>query len=1141
MAHRSNQAVASQDQAAPQEPQDDPPPRRRFLIGWATALAALGVSSVLIGGGIWLARFSIAELLIGAALAERGADADFDVVALDLNHAVLNGVRFGAETAPDAAIAVVEARWGWRGLVPELRAVRLIEPRLRLRLDGAGRVSAGALDHIQGRPSARRTSIPVIRLDIVDGQALIEAPFGALEASFRADGVLGQDFTALAVINETNRPGEIYALSAGAAELNIASRDNTLHAQLYANAAALRWNALALDGASVRVAAQAPLDLSTYAVEAVWRADAIQAPRLDARAASGMIGAEATARQDGLDPQTWQAQAGARADRLTLADNTFFAPALDAHADGGDREGRGAWTLTAQRFAGLALTSAAPSAEGTFTLDWRDGAAIEAEARAVLAQSSLDARAQQRIRDAIPNLAQAPVGPTFAAAESALDRAADRFDLALPLRLRSDRTGAQLVLAAPAEARASSGARLRLSPLRQDAPAMRLELPALLLQGAVALELSGGGAPDMSLLLDSVAWAPDAPFEADGTLTLANWRNEGAEISADELGVGIVVQPNGYGAIDLRGPARVTGPLGDGQVRDLVAQLDLTAQWGDGWRVTPARTCLPMRLGGLDAAGLSFANGQFSLCALENTLIAADARGRLGGGFAIQALALQGRMAGPEGQPARLSSRRVTGRFSGVEGDVTLALVADAPTLAVEMGEARTLSVAMARLTADARIAESWRVDGAFEQGGLNDPALPGSVSAIAGRWSAAPEDGKPVIRVIAAEAALEANRPASDAELPLFNPMRLVGVDAVFRDGRINADGAVVLADGERQLAHFTARHIVSEGVGGADISAPDIMFGPDLQPYHVSELARGVVENVRGPASAEAGVVWTRTQLSTAALVRLNGVSLASATIPLIQDVRGEILFDDLFALTTPPGQEVRVGALNPGVAVENGRVRFQLLADGAITIEAAEFEFASGVLSMRPETFTLGEDEQEVLLTLRDVDASALIATLNIPDLEATGRIEGSFPLRLTRRSAIVTDGVLRAAPGGGRIAYTGQAGEQTTGVTRVAFDALRDFRYEVLSLTLNGDLNDEIVSDIEFTGENVGEPIDLSPVASLPGIGRVTMVGVPFRFNVKVTAPFRRLADTAATIIDPASLLNRERTETPEVDPEAQPPR
>jgi len=185
------------------------------------------------------------------------------------------------------------------------------------------------------------------------------------------------------------------------------------------------------------------------------------------------------------------------------------------------------------------------------------------------------------------------------------------------------------------------------------------------------------------------------------------------------------------------------------------------------------------------------------------------------------------------------------------------------------------------------------------------------------------------------------------------------------------------------------------------------------------------------------------------------------------------------------------------------------------------------------------TLGADETEVALYLRDVDAATLISELKVPDLEATGRIEGAFPLRLTRQSAIVTNGVLRAA-GGGRIAYTGQAGQATEGVTRVAFDALRDFRYEELALTLNGDLNGEVVSDIQFTGENAGEPIDLSSIADLPGIGRVTMLGVPFRFNVKVTAPFRRLADTAATIIDPGSLINR-RTSPPEVDQDDEEPR
>lgn len=1138
MAHRSNQAVASQDQAAPQPPQDDPPRRRRYLIGWVTALAALGVSTGLLGAGIWFTRFSIAELLIGAALSERGADADFEVVALDFNHAVLSSVRFGADNAPDAAVATVEAHWRWRGIVPEIRTLRVIEPRLRLRMDQRGRVSAGALDQLRGQPSARRPSLPALRLEIIDGQALIDAPFGALTATFSSDGVLGDDFSALAVIAETTRPGDTYALTQGAAELAIASQDGALGVRLYANAAALRWDGVEMDGASLRVLGRAPLDLSRVVFEAAWRAERASAPNLEARAALGVVSGDAAMREDALTPATWRAQAGASAERLTLAENTFAAPRFDTRANGDDVEGRGDWKLAAQRFEGLALISENPSGAGDFTLDWREALIADAQARLLLSQARMSARAQERIRDAFPNLPQAPVGPTFASAEAALDHAADRFDLVIPLRLRADGEGVRLLMTDAAEANSASGARLRLSPLRQDEPGVRLNLPELTLQGATALELSGGGAPSVALLLDTMGWAPQSPFEADGTLTLANWRHAGAEIAAEELGVSILVQPTGRGAIDLRGPARVTGPLGDGEVRNLTAALNISVQWGDGWRVAPARDCLPIQLGGLDAAGLSFADGRFSLCALENALIAADARGRLDGGFSIQGLALNGRMAGPEGQPARVSARRVTGRFGGVEGDVLLALAADSPALHIDMAEERDLDLVMARLTADARIDDSWRVEGAFERGGLTDPTLPGGVSAIAGRWSAAPEGDRPVIRVSAGEAMLQAD--AARDERPLFNPMRLVDVEAVLRDGEISAQGALLLNTPTHQLARFTAAHDISEGAGRADISAPDIVFSEGLQPYDITELARGVVENVRGPASIDASAVWTRETFQTGARVRLNGISLASATIPVIENVRGEIMFDDLFAMTTPPGQDVRVGLINPGVAVENGRVQFQLLRDGAISIEQAEFGFAAGVLSMQPEVITLGEDETEILLTLRDVDASALIATLKIPDLQATGRIEGSFPLRLTRQHAFINSGVLRAA-GGGRIAYTGAAGEHTEGVTRVAFDALRDFRYEVLSLTLDGDLNGEIISDIEFTGQNIGEPIDLSPVASLPGVGRVTMTGVPFRFNVKVTAPFRSLAQTAATIINPGSLIDPERLRQEEVDPEGEPPR
>jgi translocation and assembly module TamB len=167
--------------------------------------------------------------------------------------------------------------------------------------------------------------------------------------------------------------------------------------------------------------------------------------------------------------------------------------------------------------------------------------------------------------------------------------------------------------------------------------------------------------------------------------------------------------------------------------------------------------------------------------------------------------------------------------------------------------------------------------------------------------------------------------------------------------------------------------------------------------------------------------------------------------------------------------------------------------------------------------------------------------LLRTLNVPDLSATGELEGSFPLLLTRRSAFVEGGVIRAQGEGGVLSYTGQAGESATGVSRIAFDALRSFQYDQLSLTLDGDLNGDVVSSIAFSGHNSGRPVDLGPIAPIPGVGRVTVRGVPFDFQrPRVTAPFRRLAQTAATITDPGALINqsREQVEEPQepVDPD-----
>jgi hypothetical protein len=1100
---------------------------------------------LVLGGVVWLARFPIAEFFLGAALAERGVEADFKVVKLDFQNATVREVRVGPRAAPDVAIASVNLHWDWNGFSPVVTSLDLVRPELRLNLDGGGHLSAGALDHMKSGANAsqNRPTIPRLLLHIEDGRVRMRAPFGELSAAVEGDGALGRDFSARAELAPTSAGSGAFTINNAVGELIVVSRDGGAEFRLSADIDALAWKGAHFDNFELRAMGRAPTDLSRYSLEAAWRLGGAHTDALDAHASSGAVSLAAVTRADSMAPTTWRAQAHANALRFASGDLQVERARLDGHIEGNNLQGSGRWTIAGDTFAGLSMVSTRPVAEGALNVDLAGAGAAESVGRIMLARTHLDRSGERTLGEALPELGGAPVGPTFAKARQALIAAGRSFDLGVGFTAHADSAGARLVITSPSQVRAASGVIIELKALRQDTPALTMQWPGAALHGAIELNVAGGGAPNTGLLLDSIDWAPGAPFDAQGTVSLTDWRADNASIGASELNIGLTINPQGGGRIDLSGPARISGPIGDGEVRDLVVDLDVGVIWDRGWRVAPTQACLPVRLGGLDAAGLSFAAGRFSLCSPHDALIAADPAHRLSGGFRIQSLALEGHMSGPRAQPARLGAQSVLGAFHGTSDNVQLDVTAASPSIAVAMDEGRILSVRGANLTANAHLGRHWLVEGAFQQGALDDPTLPGVVSAIQGRWSASPQGDTPVIRVEAAQALLAALTPASAQVQPLFHTLRIVDLTGALRNGQIDAQGAIVLAEGARQLAHFSAHHDVSAGVGQANIVASSIVFGPTLQPYDISELARGMVDNVAGGAAAEATISWDDQHLTSVGVLHLNGVSLATGTIPIIRDVRGDIAFDNLFALTTPPHQLLRVGLVNPGVSVHNGEVVFQLLPDKRVAIEQAQFDFASGKLSLEPTTIALGADETRFELALRDVDAAALIATLNVPDVTATGRVQGRFPLLLTRRTAFIQDGLLQSQGDGGDISYVGHAGDGAVGMARVAFDALRNFRYDNLRLTLNGDLAGDIVSQIQFTGRNSGEPIDLGQIAQVPGVGRVSVRGVPFDFHVSVTAPFRSLAETAATIADPVHLLHGQdpsQTRSP-VDQTPQTPR
>ena len=1124
MTHRSNQAVASQERNPAEH---TPPPRqhRRLLIGWGTALAALAVSTAALGLVVWLARFPIAQFILSSALAERGVEADFQVASLDLEHATLNEVRVGSAGAPDVSVRQIDLRWDWNGLAPSLRALRFVEPHLRLRLDDNGRVSAGALDHVGGAPSGQRPHIPRLSLTIERGALQLDAPFGPLIADVQANGTFGDDFTASARLRQTTSARRDYALQEGNALLTVASRQGGMAFRVSIDAQGLLWNNQRASDVAFRALGYLPLDLARYDIEGAWRFGMLHTATISASDLTGTFDAGANTRDDSLLAAAWQGRTRTIAQHLDFAGAALTHARFDAELAGRELRGQGRWSMGGEGFEGFSLASARAGASGVLNIDLSGAGRADSDGQISLQEARLDAQARHALRSALPEMGGTPIGPTLEQARGALDRAASKFDLSAPLSLHIDASSTRIVFSRPIAAHASSGARLTLAPLRVDAPALTWEWPGAVLHGAVDAELAGGGAPTASLLLDTVNWSPGAPLEGDGTLALSHWATAGASIAADELNIAISVGEGSAGRIDLRGPARITGPLGGGEVRDMIAGLNVGVLWGAGWRVVANNACIPIQLGGLDAAGLSFNSGHFDLCALNGALASADARGNLGGGFRIQSLALNGQMAGPQAQPARFTATSVGGQFHGAAQQAQLSVAASAPSLAITIGPRRTLTLTGAQLTANALLARDWRIEGRFTEGALSDPALPGAVTAIAGHWGAEPESGKAVVRVDAGQALLSANRPATEADRPLFHPLRLNNFSAILADGELNAEGMLVLAEQSRQLAHFTAHHDIDAGIGGAVVTSDALRFDRGLQPYQVSEFARGFVDNVRGNAAFTANIDWNREAITAHGSVHLDGVSLATSTIPLIQGVRGDMAFDDLFNLTTPPGQEITIETLNPGLTVHNGRVRFQLLPGREVSIERAEFDFASGVLAMAPTIIPLGADATHFELSLRDVDAAALLATLNIPDVTATGRIDGTFPLLLTRRTAIIQNGVLRARPGGGTLSYVGHAGDGAAGPARIAFDALKSFRYDDLNIGLNGDLSGELVSSIQFSGHNSGRPVDLGDIVPIPGLGHVTVRGVPFVFHVTLTAPFRSLAETAASIGDPTAILRR----------------
>lgn len=680
----------------------------------------------------------------------------------------------------------------------------------------------------------------------------------------------------------------------------------------------------------------------------------------------------------------------------------------------------------------------------------------------------------------------AAVLPAFAeAAGRAIDRAAQAFDLTAPWTAKASESDTlDLALGNEVRLEARSGLTARLTPRAGASDIVSFtSVDEGSWRGAGALHLTGGGAPALHLAVDRAEGTPKSVV-LEGALSLSPWRIGADSVAADLTG--LKFQATGASGSAAGGmKLMLGGSIAGGVWKDVRAEGQVSASW-DGDTFTANAPA---------GATISWAEAVYG----DTKFGAADIRYR------------------PTGVLAQGSGGVITGR--GVLSEVVVPVSSEGFTASTRLGagsinwraangvraafdmqpssvdlklDTEVIAIAIDDIKGNLDLDRGWKVAGTVAGGEVTSSAT--LLSDLTGKFDLAGQGDRlsgsltDVVTNIA-DALTGADKRYENAKF---------AGGATLASGVVNFNGQVNLAESGVQIAQITGRHSLADNTGSLSFDRTPLIFSRrTFQPFHLSPLLIGPA-GVTGRVDIAGGASWGNDQLKAHATLDLRNVGFVLAAAGAFEGVSGRIEVADLLAMKSAPGQKLTIEKVTLGMPLEQGEIDFQLIGFDAIRIEGAEWPFVDGYIRVKPADFAFASTVENVIVAQAvDWNLAALVRQFEIPDLKLQGTVGGDFPVVFSAGSAEIDNAVL-ASSGPGVIQYGGAATDaaaQNEPTTAIVMDALKDFRFQVLKIGLDGNLAGKMILTLDMLGRN-------------PAV----MNGQAFKLNISIDSELAKLVNS-----------------------------